>query len=308
MKDLQKKYAAKIMDGRLVAAEVYKKIKKDYQIAREKGQLTRPPKLVVIMIGKNAASEIYVKQKIKACEELGFECEVDQYPNSQDLDLEKVRSIIRKHNLRGRHGKSGYNAAEIDGIILQMPLPENIPKQWAIITIDPTHDVDGITPLSYGEMTLDRELEHYPPCTANGVLKMTDYYGIKLEGQKVVVVGTGIVAGKAIGLMMMNRGATVTFCNSKTSDLKKITKTADILVSAVGKPKFITADMIKKNAVVIDVGISRDGMERLSGDVDFEEVVKKAKLISPVPGGVGKLTVACLMENLLQAYLYPRTL
>lgn len=307
MKLVKDKFANKIMDGKLVADEIYKSIEKNYQQAKALGKLKRPPKLVVILIGANEASLVYIKQKIKACEMLGFDCEIDQHADSKGYDLEKVREIIRKHNLRGY--QAGQNGAEgLDGIILQMPLPEGIPKQWALATINPKYDVDGVHPLSYGETALDRELEYYPPCTANGVIKMLEYYKVDIEGKRIVIVGTGIVAGKGIGLMLMNRGATVTFCNSKTSNLKSITKEADILISAVGKSKFIKADMVKKDAVVVDVGISRDGEERLSGDVDFENVIKKVKLISPVPGGVGKLTVACLMENLLKAAIAPRTL
>lgn len=291
------KAESKLMDGKVVAASVYKQIKMDYQEALDSGKLKRPPKLVIILIGNNEASLIYVRQKIKACEDLGFDCFLDHHKDSENYDWQKVGDIIRQHN----------NNPEVDGIIVQMPLPNDIDPAQVLISVHPKKDVDGLTPLSYGETALGTNFEYYPPCTANGVIKMLEYYNVPIAGQRVVVVGSGIVAGKAVAMMLINRKATVTVCNSKTRDLAAITKTADILVVAVGKAKFITPEMIKKGAVVVDIGISRDGMEKLSGDVDLEAVLAKVARISPVPGGVGRLTVACLMENLLKAAVAPRT-
>lgn len=291
------KAESKLMDGKVVAASVYKQIKMDYQEALDSGKLKRPPKLVIILIGNNEASLIYVRQKIKACEDLGFDCVLDHHKDSENYDWQKVGDIIRQHN----------NNPEVDGIIVQMPLPNDIDPAQVLISVHPKKDVDGLTPLSYGETALGTNFEYYPPCTANGVIKMLEYYNVPIAGQRVVVVGSGIVAGKAVAMMLINRKATVTVCNSKTRDLAAITKTADILVVAVGKAKFITPEMIKKGAVVVDIGISRDGMEKLSGDVDLEAVLAKVGRISPVPGGVGRLTVACLMENLLKAAVAPRT-
>ena len=285
------------MDGKVVAADIYEKIKKDYQAARDSGKLKKEPKLVIILIGSNEASLIYIRQKIKACEELGFECVLDHHPQAEGYDWKKIGEIIRKHNLD----------PSVNGIIVQMPLPDGIDRSGVLITIDPKKDVDGLHPLSYGETALGADFEYYPPCTANGVVKMLEFYKVPIAGQRVVVVGSGIVAGKAIALMLMNRKATVTVCNSKTKDLAEITRQADILVVAVGKSKMITADMVKDGAAVVDVGISRDGSEKISGDVDFDPVKAKVGYISPVPGGVGRLTVACLMENLLKASISPRT-
>ncbi len=289
---------AQIMDGKVVAAAVYEKIKEGFLIAKENGKLTRPPKLVIVLIGSNEASLIYIRQKIKACEELGFECVLDHHQNIENYDWKKVGEVIRKYN----------NDSAVDGIIVQMPLPAGIDRSRVLITIDPRKDVDGLHPLSYGETALGIDFEHYPPCTANGVVKMLNYYHIPIEGQRVVIVGSGIVAGKAIALMLMNRKATVTVCNSKTKNLAELTRQADILVVAAGKARMITDDMVKKGAVVVDVGISGNATGKISGDVDFERVKAKASFISPVPGGVGKLTVACLMENLLKAAINPRTI
>jgi methylenetetrahydrofolate dehydrogenase (NADP+)/methenyltetrahydrofolate cyclohydrolase len=185
-----------------------------------------------------------------------------------------------------------------------MPLPQHLDKTAIIRAIDPAKDVDGLTPVSYGETTLGVEFERFAPCTAKGVLKMLEYYGVPLAGSRVTVVGSGIIAGKPIALMLSNRKATVTICNSKTKDLAALTRQAEILVVAVGSARMIGAEMVSAGAVVVDVGISRDGLEKISGDVDFEQVSKKVRLISPVPGGVGRLTVACLMENLLLAAIW----
>lgn len=287
---------AQIMDGKVVAADIYNKIKTEYIAARELGKLATPPKLVIVLIGSNESSLIYVKQKIKICEELGFECVLDHRPDAENYDWKKIAQIVQKHNID----------KTVNGIIVQMPLPEGIERSDVLMSVDPKKDVDGLHPFSYGETALGIDFEYYPPCTANGVVKMLEFYKIPIAGKHVVIVGSGIVAGKAIGLMLMNRKATVTVCNSKTANLAGITLQADILVVAVGKAKMISTEMIKEGAVVIDVGISRDGNEKISGDVDFEMVRAKASFISPVPGGIGRLTVACLMENLLKASISPR--
>lgn len=286
------------MDGKVVAEHVYSQIKEKYAGAIADGTLTRKPKLVIVLIGNNEASLIYIKQKIKACEMLGFDYFVDHHLEADAYDEIKVIEIIRKHNLD----------RSVDGIIVQMPLPAHIDKPAVIRSISPAKDVDGLTPVSYGETALGVEFEYYAPCTAKGVVKMLEYYQVPIIGQRVTVVGSGIIAGKPIAMMLSNRKATVSICNSKTQDLSAYTSQADILVVAVGSAKMITADMVKENAVVVDVGISKDGLEKLSGDVDFEAVSPKVRFISPVPGGVGRLTVACLMENLLQAAIQPRNI
>lgn len=284
------------MDGKLVAASIYDEIKSNFKSAMEAGKLKTPPKLVIVMIGNDPASGIYVKQKIKACKKLGFECVVDHYEEAEKYHTEDVIGIVRKHNLDN----------SVNGIIVQLPLPSKVDKSRVIRSISPEKDVDGLHPLSYGETTLGVEFEYYYPCTARGVIKMLEYYKINVSGKVAVVVGSGIIAGKPIAIMLSNRKATVTICNSKTQDLPSFTKLADILVVAVGSAKMITADMVKEGVIVVDVGISKDGNENISGDVDFDAVSPKASFISPVPGGVGRLTVACLMENLLKAAISPR--
>ncbi len=284
------------MDGKVVASSIYQGVSKRFEEAMASGKLTRPPKLVIIMIGNNAASSIYVKQKIKACKKIGFECQVDHHPDAQDYDTDKIIEIVRGHNLD----------RSVDGIIVQMPLPVQIDKTHVIRSIAPTKDVDGLHPLSYGETSLGVEFEYYSPCTAKGVIRMLEYYDIEISGKVAVVVGSGIIAGKPVAMMLSNRKATVIICNSKTPDLPSLTRLADILVVAVGSPKMIKADMVKEGAVVVDIGISKDKSEKLSGDVDFDKVSEKADFISPVPGGVGRLTVACLIDNLLKATISPR--
>lgn len=287
---------AQLMDGKLVAASIYDEIKSDFTAAIESGRLKNPPKLVIVMIGNDPASGIYVKQKIKACKKLGFECVVDHHEKAENYETEDVIDIVRDHNL----DKS------VHGIIVQLPLPPQVDKSRVIRAISPEKDVDGLHPLSYGETTLGVEFEYYYPCTARGVIKMLEYYNIEISGKVAVVIGSGIIAGKPIAIMLSNRKATVIICNSRTPDLPKFTKLADILVVAVGSAKMVTSDMVREGVIVVDVGISKDGNENISGDVDFDNVSSKASFISPVPGGVGRLTVACLMENLLKAAVSPR--
>ena len=276
---------AKILDGKAVAESIYDGIKAKSLTVKRK------PKLVIIMLGENAASLVYIKQKIAACEMLGFEYKLEQIEDATKIQNSDVIELIEKYN----------KDESVTGMIVQMPLPEHLDKTVIIPHISPDKDVDGLTPYSYGLTTLGTEFEKFSPCTAKGVVKMLEFYKIPVTARKVVVVGSGIIAGKPIALMLSNRKATVTICNSKTENLEEITKTADILVVAVGKAKMITAKMVKKDAVVIDVGISRDGDEKISGDADFEALLPFVSAISPVPGGVGKLTVACLMENLLES-------
>jgi methylenetetrahydrofolate dehydrogenase (NADP+)/methenyltetrahydrofolate cyclohydrolase len=288
-----KKTDVVVMDGEAVASKIYDKIREDYTNAKEAGHLKRAPKLVILLIGENPASLIYVNRKIKACQELGFDCQLDQRIDKENYNAEKIVEIVGKYN----------SDKKVDGIIVQMPLPEGIEPNKVLEAIDPQKDVDGLSPVSYGKIALGLDFEYFQPCTANGVVKMLEYYKLPIAGKRIVVVGAGIVAGKAIALMLMNRKATVTVCNSKTTDLGEVTKLADILVVATGKTRMITAEMVKPGAVVVDVGISRNKDGEISGDVDFLAVKAKASFISPVPGGIGKLTVACLMENLLKAAL-----
>jgi len=280
------------MDGSEVAKKIYAEMKASLARAQKAGYKGKP-KLVIVMVGNNPSSAIYVQQKIKACKELGFDCVVEHLQEKETKSTEVVLEKIVKLN----EDKS------VNGIIVQMPLPSYLDKNILIAAIDPAKDVDGLTPSNVGRTFLGTEFEYLTPCTATGVVRMLEFYGVKIVGKKVAVIGSGIVAGKPIALMLSNRKATVTVCNSKTPRLSEYTTKADIVIAAVGVAKLLKASMVKKGAVIVDVGISKDGLGKLQGDVDFLGVSKKAKLISPVPGGVGKLTVACLMENLVKAAL-----
>lgn len=282
----------KIMDGAIVAKKIYAGMDKALDKAKKAGYRGKP-KLVILMLGDNPSSSIYVQQKIKAGKELGFDCELQHLQEKEVSSTEVLIKKVLKLNVD----------ISVNGIIVQMPLPTYIDKTLVIAAIDPRKDVDGLTPANIGRTFLGKEFEYLTPCTATGVVKMLEYYGVETIGKKVVVVGSGIVAGKPIALMLSNRRATVTLCNSKTPELKDYTLRADIVVVAVGIAGLLKDTMVKKGVVVVDVGISKDGLGKLKGDVDFEAVSKLAKLISPVPGGVGKLTVACLMENLVIAAL-----
>lgn len=280
----------KIMDGAIVAENIYGQIGKDLAKARTSGYKTKP-KLVIVMVGNNPASAIYVKQKLKACETLGFECVIKHFEESEVASTEILLKQVKRFNADKK----------VNGILVQMPLPAFIDKNKVVAAIDPEKDVDGLNPFNMGRTFLGVEFEYLTPCTATGVVRMLEYYKVPLTGQRVAMVGAGIIAGRPTACMLSNRGATVTICNSKTINLGKITFDADIVIVAVGKAKMIKAKMVRKGAVVVDIGISKDAKGKLHGDVDFKAVSEKAKLISPVPGGVGKLTVACLMENLVKA-------
>lgn len=277
-----------ILDGKLVASSVLNKVKGEvYQLLKKTGV---KPKLVVVLVGKNPASLTYVRNKKHTCEEVGIEWEQIGL-TEKDVTTELLIAKIKKLNSR----------MDVHGILVQLPLPKNIYTPEVIKAIDPYKDVDGFHAYNIGKIFLSKEFEDLAPCTAKGVMKILDYYKIDPKGMDATVVGHSNIAGKPISLMLLNRNATVTICHIDTKNLKAHTKNADLLVVAVGKPKLITADMVKKDAVVIDVGINKvDG--KIVGDVDFEKVSKKAFYITPVPGGVGPMTVACLMENTLIAY------
>lgn len=280
----------KVMDGLTVANSIYSEIKSQY--VKLYKQTKTKPKLVIVLVGNDESSLIYVNQKINACKMLGFECVLSHLHNLSGVNSEDIKNTIYKYN----QDKS------VHGIIVQMPLPTGFRHEEILMSIAPKKDVDGLHPINYGLLSLGKTFENIIPCTALGVLKLLEYYKVDFTGKNVVIVGSGIVAGKAVSLALSNRKSTVTICNSKTKNLKNYTLKADILISATGKSKLIKDNMVKKGVIVIDIGISRLKNGKLSGDVDFDKVIKKAKLISPVPGGVGKLTVASLMFNLLEAY------
>ena len=252
----------------------------------------KKPKLVVILVGDDAASQIYVGNKQKCAQKIGITSEVINYPSDTE---EKI--IIDKINELNNDGS-------VHAILVQLPLPEHISKENIINAISPQKDVDGFTPYNFGKL-FSGEVPCVYPCTPKGILLLLDEYGIDIEGKHAVVVGRSNIVGRPMSQMLLNRNATVTVCHSHTKNLLQITKTADILISAVGK-NIIKGEMLKSDCVVVDVGIFKDESGKLSGDVDFDSSSKIASYISPVPGGVGPMTIASLMLNTVE--LFEKTL
>ena len=273
-----------IIDGKELARKTREKLKIECDNLKKEGIL---PKLAVIMVGDDKASQIYVKNKSKACQEIGIKFE--EYFLGNDIKQEELIELIQKLNL----DKS------INGILLQSPIPKSLDINEAFRTILPEKDVDGFNPINVGKLCLNQET--FVSCTPYGIMKMFEEYDIDLTGKNVTILGRSNIVGKPLIQCCLNKNATVTVCHSKTKDLKEHTKNADIVISARGKAKFVTADMIKDGAVVIDVGINRDESGKIVGDVDFEKVSSKASYITPVPGGVGPMTIAMLMNNVIKA-------
>lgn len=273
-----------IIDGKELARKTREKLKIECDNLKKEGIL---PKLAVIMVGDDKASQIYVKNKSKACQEIGIKFE--EYFLENDIKQEELIELIQKLNL----DKS------INGILLQSPIPKSLDINEAFRIILPEKDVDGFNPINVGKLCLNQET--FVSCTPYGIMKMFEEYDIDLTGKNVTILGRSNIVGKPLIQCCLNKNATVTVCHSKTKDLKEHTKNADIVISAIGKAKFVTADMIKDGAVVIDVGINRDESGKIVGDVDFEKVSSKASYITPVPGGVGPMTIAMLMNNVIKA-------
>lgn len=272
-----------IIDGKALAKNIRENLKKDVEQLKEKGVY---PKLAVILVGNDKASQIYVKSKNKACTELGIDYE--EVLLGENTTMKELLDIIDDLNER----------KDISGILLQSPIPEGLDINEAFRRISPSKDVDGFNPVSMGKLCLNQDT--FVSCTPYGIMKMFETYNIEIKGKHAVILGRSNIVGKPMALNLLNRDATITICHSKTKNLSEITKQADILISAIGKKNFVTADMVKPGAVVIDVGINRteDG---LFGDVDFENVKEKTSYITPVPGGVGPMTVAMLMNNVVKA-------
>lgn len=276
-----------ILDGKKVSQELALKLQGE--VATLKAQNIQP-KLTIILVGEDPASESYVRSKKKLAESIGIEFDLIRY-TPEEMDTAKL--IAKIHELNGD--------VKVHGILVQLPLPKHIYEPEIIKAIDPKKDVDGFTAYNLGKMFLSTDFEELAPCTPLGVIRILESYNIDILGKEAVVVGSSNIVGKPMGIMLLNRKATVTVCNSKTQDLAAQTRRADILVVAIGKAKFITADMVKEGAVVIDVGINRGEDGKICGDVDFDNVSVKASFITPVPGGCGPMTVACLMENVVKA-------
>lgn len=273
-----------IIDGKKLAKEIRGNLKIKCDELKEKGI---KPKFAVIMVGNDKASQIYVKNKSKACEEIGIEFE-EHLLNENINQAELIKQIEELNNDKTIHG-----------ILLQSPIPSHLDINEAFRTIAPEKDVDGFNPVNVGKLCLNQDT--FVSCTPYGIMKMFEAYNIDLTGKHVVILGRSNIVGKPLIQCCLNKNATVTVCHSKTKDLEKHTKNADVVIAAIGKSKFVTADMIKQGAVVIDVGINRGEDGKLTGDVDFENVSKKANYITPVPGGVGPMTIAMLMNNVIKA-------
>ena len=273
------------LDGKQVAQEIKEQIKEKVQNYLQKGMSA--PTLACVLVGDDPASKVYVSNKEKACANVGFNSIIKTMP--ADSSESEVEEVIEQLN----------NDDNISAILLQLPLPKGLDERKIIGKISPEKDADGLTDISLGR--LFAKTGKVAPCTATGIIDILDRYNINLEGKHAVVVGRSLLVGKSVAVLLEERNATVTVCHSKTQNLADYTRNADILVVAIGKPKFVTADMVKDNAVVIDVGINR--LETgLVGDVDFDNVAEKCEYITPVPGGVGPMTIAELLRNTMILY------
>lgn len=274
-----------IIDGNKIAKDIRMQLREEALALKEKTGLV--PGLAVILVGEDPASQVYVGRKAKACEEVGFLSR--EYRLSADATEADLLKLI--HDLNG--DKS------IHGVLVQLPLPKHIATDKIIAAIDPHKDVDGFHPYNVGGLVTGSPL--FIPCTPRGIMELIARTGIELAGKEAVVVGRSNIVGKPMALLLLAQNATVTMCHSKTIDLPAVTSRADVLIAAIGKARMITANMVKEGAVVIDVGVNRLETGKLAGDVAFDEVAAKASYITPVPGGVGPMTIAMLMKNTLDA-------
>ena len=281
--------SAKIIDGKQVAARCREELKQQVAALRARGII---PGLAVILVGEDPASQVYVRNKHRACEELGIHSE--QYTLSADTDRQTLLDLITE--LNGRE--------EIDGILVQLPLPGHLDEKEILSAIDPAKDVDSFHPQNVGRLVIGDYF--FAPCTPSGILTLIDSAGVDLTGKECVVIGRSNIVGKPMALMLLHRNATVTVCHSKTRELPSVTRRADVLISAVGKAGFVTADMVKPGAVVIDVGMNRNQAGKLCGDVDFESVSRVAGYLTPVPGGVGPMTITMLLRSTVLSAQYRR--
>ena len=276
---------AQIMDGKLVATKIKEDIK--LEVENIKQILGKIPGFAVVIVGDDPASKTYVKNKKKDCEDVGIHYE--EYALAENTTEAELLAVIKEINER----------EDIHGILAQLPLPNTLNESTIIDNICPSKDVDAFHPQNVGRIMIGKyDLQ---PCTPAGVMELLKYYNIEISGKECVVVGRSNIVGKPQAMMLLHANATVTICHSRTKDLAEVTRRADILIAAVGQRNIITADMVKDGAVVIDVGMNKKDDGKLCGDVDFDEVAKKASYITPVPGGVGPMTRAVLMKNTLSA-------
>ena len=273
-----------IINGKELAKKIRKDLKQDVIKLKEKGI---NPKLAVIMVGNDPASQVYVRNKSKACEKVGIE--FNEYLFDENTSEETLLETINKLN----------NDSSVHGILLQSPVPKQININKAFRTILPEKDVDGFNPMNIGNLCIGEDA--FISCTTYGIIKMLEEYNIETEGKNAVILGRSNIVGKPMVQCMLNKNSTVTVCHSKTKNIDEIIKKADIVIAAIGKPKFVKKDMIKDGAVVIDVGINRLDDGSICGDVDYENVFEKASYITPVPGGVGPMTITMLLNNVIKS-------
>lgn len=281
-----------IIDGKMVSAQVKEEVKNQVQKLKAEHGIT--PGLAVVIVGDDPASRVYVNNKKKACELVGFKSE--EYALGADTTQEELLELVRTLNEK----------PDINGILVQLPLPKHLDDKAVIEAINPLKDVDAFHAVNVGKIMLGEY--DFLPCTPAGVMEMLHAYDIPVCGKNCVVIGRSNIVGKPMAMLLLHENATVTICHSRTQNLSEICAGADILVAAVGRPKFVTPDMVKDGAVVIDVGMDRDENGKLCGDVDFEAVKDKCSYITPVPGGVGPMTIATLMKNTLKAALVQNNL
>ncbi len=275
---------AKLISGTELSKIIRNSVTQRVKVLSSKGVI---PGLSVVLVGENPASQVYVRNKVKACEEVGFFSTLDTYPS----DISEAELLKHIHSLNAN--------PKIHGILVQLPLPKHIDSTRVIEAIDPSKDVDGFHISSAGALV--KGLPGFWPCTPFGCMKMLESINYDLKGKHAVVIGRSHIVGKPMALMLLDKNATVTICHSATVNLKEITLQADVIVAAVGRVNLLTSDMVKPGAVVIDVGMNRDDHGKLCGDVDFEAVSAVASYITPVPGGVGPMTITMLLQNTLDA-------
>lgn len=273
-----------IIDGKAIAAKEKDNIRTEVEAMRKKGLV---PKLVVIIVGDDLASQIYVRNKKKACEDVGIDSDLIALPES--IEESELISLVEKLNAD----------KAVSGILVQLPLPEHISEEAVISSILPEKDVDAFHPVNVGKIMIGDY--GFLPCTPAGIMSLLSHYDIDASGKNCVIVGRSNIVGKPMAMLLLHADGTVTICHSKTRDLQKICVNADILVTAIGHAKFFTTDFIKPGAVVIDVGMNRDANGKLCGDIDFENVKNVASYITPVPGGVGPMTIVTLLKNTVTA-------
>ena len=286
LKKMKKKQKmAKIIDGKLISAQIREEIAE--QVKDYNAKTGKLPGLAVVIVGENPASQVYVRNKKRACEQVGFNSWVYEMPESTTQD--ELNLLIDKLN----------DDANVHGILVQLPLPKHLDEEQVILRIKPEKDVDAFHPTNVGRITIGNP--KFLPCTPAGIMELLHRSNVEISGKECVLVGRSNIVGKPMALLLLAENGTVTVCHSKTKNLKEVCRRADILVVAIGKADFVTADMVKEGAVVIDVGMNRNAEGKLTGDVDFASVSEVVSYITPVPGGVGPMTITMLLQNTLRA-------